>query len=100
MAVVARMLPAPSSQRRRHADPLEDEFGLQNARERLRLVEAHLRTGKRTLAGLEHQTSKARDRLVAGIASDLDIADGHALRRRRRLLRECRQYQAGNGDGT
>ena len=69
--------------RRRHADPLEGEFGLQNTRERLRLVEADLRTGKGSLAVLEHQAPKARDRLVAGIAGDLDIADGHALRRRR-----------------
>ena len=87
--------------RRRHADPLEGELGLQHARERLRLVEADLRTGKGTLAALEHQTPIARDRLVAGIAGDLDIADGHALRRGRwRLLRECRLRQARNDDAT
>jgi len=68
--------------RRRHADPLEGELGLQHARERLRLLEADLCTGKGALAALEHQAPIARDRLVAGIAGDFDIADGDALRRR------------------
>ena len=59
-----------------HRDALEREIDLEHARERLRLVDADLRAGKRMLAGLEDEPLVGADRLVARIALDLDKADG------------------------
>src|SRR6266516_262863 len=75
--------------RRPDADAIERELDLQHPAERLRLVEPDLRAGIGTLALLEDQASKTRDRLIARIPCDLDIADGHA--RRRRLWRGLRE---------
>ena len=71
---------------RLHRDPLEREIGLEHARQRLRLVDADLRAGEGVLAGLEDQALVGPDRLVAGIALDLDEADRQPLPRRLRIL--------------
>ncbi len=58
--------------------------------ERLRLVDADLRAGERMLAALQDQALIGRDRLVARIALDLDVADGDARLQRRRLRKRGR----------
>src|SRR5262249_4032115 len=61
---------------RRRTNVLEGELDLEHPAQRLRLVECDLRAGERALAAPEHQPAIGRDRLVARVARDLDIADG------------------------
>src|SRR5262245_63297579 len=87
--------------RRSHGDALEREVDLEHPRDRLRFLDADLRARERPLAAFEHQSAIAGDRLVARIAGDLDIADGHArLWRGWRTLRKNYLRPTRHDDGA